>query len=62
MPSKSLGKFILEETELENKIKEIQKEISKKQISDTEEGIVLQMVDRESNIIIDLVKIKCVEY
>jgi hypothetical protein len=62
LPSKSFGKFILEETELENKIKEIQKEISKKQISDTEEGIVLQMVDRESNIIIDLVKIKCVEY
>ena len=62
MPYKSFGKFILEETELENKIKEIQKEISKKQISDTEEGIVLQMVDRESNIIIDLVKIKCVEY
>lgn len=45
VPSQSFGTFILEEKELELKIEEVRNAYMLKSLSETQEGLVLQLVD-----------------
>lgn len=62
VPSVSHGTFILEENALQSKIEEIQKATLVKPIGETQEGLVLQMIDKEKNTVLQIFKIKAVEY
>lgn len=62
VPSQSFGSFILEEESLQQKIEEIQRATLVKPISETQEGLVLHMIDKEQNSVLSMFKVKAVEY
>lgn len=62
LPLKSLGTFICEEEDLAAKIDEMHRAILTKSIAETQEGVILQLVDREENTVIEQIRIKSAEY
>lgn len=62
IPRMSQGLFILEEEELSSKIKQVRSQVLNMPICETHEGSVLQLVDRENNSVLQLIRIKSAEY
>jgi hypothetical protein len=62
VPHKSQGVFILEEQALQAKIDEVRRQVLGTPVCETHEGAVLQLVDRDTNTVVQLVRVKCVEY
>ena len=62
VPHKSCGVFILEEAALKLKISKVRESVGCLSMAATEEGVVLQLIDRVENKVVGLIKAKSVEY
>jgi hypothetical protein len=62
LPQTSHGSFILEEEALKAKIDEIAAVALHQSLSQTQEGIVVQLIDRDAKHVIENLKVKSVEY
>ncbi len=62
VPFESLGEFILEEELLKAKIDEITNQTLVSTITQTEEGVVFQLVDSDQNSVVGLSRVKSIEY
>jgi hypothetical protein len=58
----SHGTFICEESDLTQKIRDINTTILHKPLCESHEGVILQLIDREDNSVIEQVRIKSVEF
>jgi hypothetical protein len=54
--------FILEEAALKQKISKVRESVGCLSMAATEEGAVLQLIDRVENKVVGLIKAKSVEY
>jgi len=62
LPNKSCGVFIQEEEALKQKIDKIKDSVGCLSMAETEEGVVLQLIDRVEGKVVGLMKLKSVEY
>lgn len=62
VPSESIGEFILEEDLLKAEIDKITKQTLVSTITSTEEGVVLQLIDTDTNCVVGLSCVKSIEY
>ncbi len=62
VPNRNLGTYILEEAELAEKIAEVEAEVAVKSLEATQEGTVLWIADKDSGSVLQLSKVKSVEY
>ena len=62
MPWESKGEFILEEEQLQAAIQQVVNQTLTATISQSEEGVVLQLIDREDNRVISICKVKSIEF
>lgn len=62
MPWESKGEFILEEEQLHAAIQQVVNQTLTATISQSEEGVVLQLIDREDDRVISICKVKSIEF